>query len=203
MAGDEHAAHTSSENFTTAEHNVRNMFGHGSGGPPGPSASLPRRQQATSLAPLPVPLQPLRSQTPSIPEWFPIMRANINGYFPAKDDAAAYKLLLHLLCQYQREVEYRERHGDPKQWDKFWHEPSKNWPHEHQRLKGGWWKCRSEPDAPEAQRRCIICHRGRKKQADQPPEDPKAELDFLMGHMQSAMEEVARMDQAVVRQLLN
>ena len=43
-------------------------------------------------------------------------------------------------------------------WPKQFHEPHGAWPNANQRERGGWWACRSGPDASRAERDCQLCH---------------------------------------------
>jgi hypothetical protein len=45
------------------------------------------------------------------------------------------------------------------QWDLHFHERNHGWTTEHARRYGGWWKCRSGPNAPEIEQKCLHCRR--------------------------------------------
>ncbi|KAI4867091.1 hypothetical protein F4820DRAFT_468311 [Hypoxylon rubiginosum] len=179
--------------LTRVERNVKHMFGF----------SLDRLRSQEPILLSQKDTHPIQSQSPPVPDWFPILRSKFKQLLPDGDIADAFKALLQLIDKLQNEVEYWNRRGGAKSWDKIWHEPNKRWPHEFQRLKGGWWKCRSAPDAPLAERRCPVCHVKPKKTAQQPNrQNPQGKLDTVMECIHVAMEEVAKTDQAVVRQRL-
>ncbi|XXG99165.1 hypothetical protein Hte_005500 [Hypoxylon texense] len=175
--------------LTKVEHNIKRMFGF----------RLDRlRSQEPTLSP-----QTNQPQSPPIPDWFYVLRSKFHQLLPHGDVAVGFQALLKTIDKLQKEAECWKQQGGPKSWDKVWHKPNKQWPHEFQRLKGGWWKCRSGPEAPDAERWCSVCHKTQNtaQQPDQPNQkNPQEKLDTIMGFIRVAMEDVAKMDQEVVKQ---
>jgi len=87
-----------------------------------------------------------------IPEWFPKERVE-----------HAWEALTAMLNEYVVLEEISQGYGHKPSnhasgWDKEFHNKDKKWA-ALGRPGGGWWKCKSGPDAPAAERSCDICHR--------------------------------------------
>ncbi|KAI1481440.1 hypothetical protein F4774DRAFT_32088 [Daldinia eschscholtzii] len=95
-------------------------------------------------------------RTLHIPEWFEHFEMPLKG----RNREARWNDLTNRI--YTLETKIRHRNDDEESgkalWDKKWHEPDKRWSFAYRRQHGGWWKCRSGPDAPAAEAKCRLCH---------------------------------------------
>ncbi|KAL7627635.1 hypothetical protein AAE478_001828 [Parahypoxylon ruwenzoriense] len=161
-----------------------------------PSPGMP--QSRSTLSGTTFPFEPFSSPVNEacIPDWFLLLDANQKLDLVGDDIKARW---VHLLGY----IDTLEKVAQKPVWDKQWHEPSPKWQFSHRREKGGWWKCRSGPDAPEVERQCRRCH-GDAKQPHPPQRkaDPKKKLGRIMDAISEAMREVAEKDKAIVLERL-
>ncbi|KAI3318617.1 hypothetical protein HD806DRAFT_306314 [Xylariaceae sp. AK1471] len=138
-----------------------------------------------------------------IPDWFPVAEAQGNIECNGATMEARFKNLnnfIHDLESAKSQLEYQEKHPDEEgvvkdyTWDKHWHQPNPGWRHEHQRQKGGLWKCRKGPDATGAENRCRLCSNAEEPEAVHPAKV----LDDVMKYIREAMAEVAEKDKKEV-----
>ncbi|KAI1775221.1 hypothetical protein F4818DRAFT_42433 [Hypoxylon cercidicola] len=177
--------------LSKVDRNVKRMFGFHLDGCP--SRKVLSSSQADT--------HPAPPNPPHIPDWFYILHSKSEPFLAAGDVTIIFLTLLQLIDKLQKEVECWNQLNGKRGWDKNWHEPNMKWPHEFQRLKGGWWKCRSGPEAPDVERQCSLCNFKPKKAAQQPSLAKSGEkLDAIMKSITATMKEVAKEDQAVVRQ---
>ncbi|KAI0206324.1 hypothetical protein F4808DRAFT_114999 [Astrocystis sublimbata] len=139
-----------------------------------------------------------------VPDWFPV--AESRGFIEIMDGATVkerFKGLLNYI--YQLEIErgqqaYQAKH--PKKegavknynWDMYWHSPNPGWTHEHQRRKGGWWKCQKGCKGTATENSCEICPVA---EIFEPP-PPSQALDSLMKEIRKAMAIVSRDDKKTI-----
>ncbi|KAF3062158.1 hypothetical protein GL218_04015 [Daldinia childiae] len=160
----------------------------------------PPLQKSTSDAPLSGPPTSSRRNL-HIPEWFEHFKMPLKG----RNREARWNDLLSRIYTLETKI----RHGSDDEasekspWDKKWHEPNKKWPFAHRREHGGWWKCRSGRDAPEAERRCWLCH-GQPETPEQAAEErsAKEKLDELQSAIDEAMTVVGEKDKAIALEML-
>ncbi|KAK3905702.1 hypothetical protein C8A05DRAFT_12510 [Staphylotrichum tortipilum] len=98
----------------------------------------------------------------SIPAWFTILDAKGTVALSAPTPMGRFKELLHCMgnASYSAREEQWLRDARPEKLSpaKEYHEPHDGWPTAKQRARGGWWTCRSGPDASPAERNCELCH---------------------------------------------
>ncbi|KAI1155193.1 hypothetical protein F4825DRAFT_83417 [Nemania diffusa] len=138
-----------------------------------------------------------------IPDWFPIAEAQGNIEMSGVTVEDRFKSLLNYIHQLESaksQCEYKEKHPNEEgiwqdcNWDKHWHEPNPEWPHEIHRKKGGLWKCRKGPTATAAENQCKLC-----SDVTTPSPPPPAQLlDDVMKHIKEAMAAVAGNDKETV-----
>jgi hypothetical protein len=141
----------------------------------------------------------------TVPQWFTILDAKGTVDLSRATPLDRYKELLHVVGNVSaaaREEEWLDesrpyRHS----WDKEYHEPNPNWSNELQRSRGGWWRCRSDPDAPPAERYCSRCHRG-----DQPApaktkqvQSAKERYQHIVAEIDAAKAEAMKRDELTVK----
>jgi hypothetical protein len=102
---------------------------------------------------------PTRDGIWCLPDWFPKSRH--------VDPWDAFREVMAYLVQMEESTQkgYQQRKVDSQEWSLHFHEKGKHWTTEHAQDFGGWWKCRDDKDAPEAERRCIHCHRFKREEA--------------------------------------
>ncbi|KAI1377565.1 hypothetical protein F4677DRAFT_40745 [Hypoxylon crocopeplum] len=168
---------------------------------PGP----PQKRGSVLGASFPLELSPTPSSTLQIPDWFPVLDTSDKLYLEGTGLSARWNSLLQRIDTLEKRIEdekMREMAKKPT-WDKEWHDPSPRWKFPHQRKNGGWWKCRSGPDAPDAERMCHRCHyKPQTKQQQIPKLESKEELGCIMDAVTQAMGEIAQKDKAVAREIL-
>ncbi|KAI0458701.1 hypothetical protein F5B21DRAFT_402821 [Xylaria acuta] len=134
-----------------------------------------------------------------IPDWFPVAEAQGMIDMSGATLEERFKSLLHYIYHLELEKsqqEYQEEHPDDEgivkdyNWDKRWHPPNPGWRHEHQKKKGGLWKCRRGPAGTAAENKCKICPDIEISK----PSPPAQVLDRLMKDIGEAMAIVARND---------
>ncbi len=82
-------------------------------------------------------------------------------------------------------------------WPKQYHEPHAAWPNPKQRTRGGWWTCRSGPDASPAERSCRLCHT-----PDPAPSERRSSADVhqhILDEIEKAMAEANKRDRLVLK----
>ncbi|RDW79628.1 hypothetical protein BP6252_04266 [Coleophoma cylindrospora] len=117
--------------------------------PPGPPGTLPDRDTCGAY----------------IPEWFP------------KEEVAkpwaSYLALINRIVELQQILEgIPHNHPARPKFNYQYHDPSMHW--KGMRRRGGWWKCRSDQNAPLYERLCNLCHK-----LDTEKVGPKNEEEFL------------------------
>ncbi|KAI1744164.1 hypothetical protein F4680DRAFT_283970 [Xylaria scruposa] len=134
-----------------------------------------------------------------IPDWFPVAEAH--GIIDMKGVTVEerFKNLLNYIFQLELEKsqqEYHKKHPDEEgivknhNWNKRWHQPNSGWRHEHQKEKGGWWKCRKGPAGTDAENNCKLCQ----DIEISDPTPPAQVLNRLMDDIREAMAIVGRND---------
>ncbi|KAI2469950.1 hypothetical protein F4781DRAFT_200467 [Annulohypoxylon bovei var. microspora] len=131
----------------------------------------------------------------NIPDWFPLLKIPVNG----DDLQSRWTNFLSFFGVLDKAIKLKYDLEKPK-WDKKWHDPHPKWPHTHRALKGGWWKCRSGPDAPKAEAECRMCHKV--TQLPNQPFNMEERHKEIMNAINEAMREVAEKDKAAVLAML-
>ncbi|KAI1180722.1 hypothetical protein F4777DRAFT_597461 [Nemania sp. FL0916] len=138
-----------------------------------------------------------------LPEWFHIAETQGNIQMTGATAEQRFKSLLNYIYQLESaksQLEYQEKHPEEElntpdpHWDKHWHQPNPGWRHEHQRERGGLWKCRKGPEATVAENGCRLCRHVELVEATPPAQI----LDDLMRFIGEAMATVAKDDKKQV-----
>ncbi|KAL2159872.1 hypothetical protein VTH06DRAFT_2005 [Thermothelomyces fergusii] len=108
------------------------------------------------------PVSNVDSVVTTVPPWFAILDAKGTVKLRATGPVDRLKELLQILqtsWNAAREEEWADEFRPNRHaWKKQYHEPSDAWPNALRRKRGGWWACRSGPDASPAERSCKLCH---------------------------------------------
>jgi len=129
----------------------------------------------------------------SPPDWFKILEKKGKVKLHANGQKARYQELVSMLStaswMMNREEEDMDNGAAPKkQWTKEWHEPNKFWPYKKWQERGGFWTCRSGPEASVAERRCTVCKSKRPTpQAKQSTSSTPSTYKSLMNEIDDAM----------------
>ena len=106
----------------------------------------------------------------TIPPWFTILDAKgtvkLYGATPLDRFRELTQSMGNSYAAAREERRNDESRPNKKLWPKQFHEPHGAWPKANQRERGGWWACRSGPDASRAERDCQLCH------AEEPEPEP-------------------------------
>lgn len=157
--------------------------------------SLITSTEVDSLTNIVVPPEPL------VPDWFPVFD-NLNIIrLMCTTPSSRFIELVNNLSRLQETVKAAEEEERKPKWDKEWHEPRSGWSTRVQRQNGGWWKCRSGPDAPRIERTCRMCRNAERRSETQssPRGIHQEKLDLLVEAIDQAMKEVGQRDIAIVR----
>ncbi|KAI0888837.1 uncharacterized protein GGS22DRAFT_63591 [Annulohypoxylon maeteangense] len=152
-------------------------------------------QSGLSLPAAPFLFQPSPSkpQNDNIPDWFPLLKIPVKG----DDLQSRWTSFSNTFSALEKAMELKD---DKPKWDKTWHEPNPKWQFEFRVKKGGWWKCRSGPDAPKVEAECRLCHGATE------PSKKTASLEErykeMMDAINEAMREVAEKDKAAALSML-
>ncbi|KAK4217815.1 hypothetical protein QBC37DRAFT_33206 [Rhypophila decipiens] len=129
--------------------------------PTGPVTATPRDH-----APLRIPSQ--TQHEIKIPRWFAVLDASGRIGLEGETPEARYQDLVAALQDLEnaREIEESEGPAEQKTFQKEWHEANPSWPWPNRQKRGGWWTCRSGPDASEAEQKCSVCHKAAASQVN-------------------------------------
>ncbi|KAG7287986.1 hypothetical protein NEMBOFW57_007506 [Staphylotrichum longicolle] len=137
----------------------------------------------------------------AIPDWFTILDAK--GTVPLYGDTplARFKELIQSMANSSwaaRDEQWEdEARPDRNSWRKEYHEPHSSWPNAKQRSRGGWWLCRSGPDASAAERNCKLCHVA--TPAQRPRRTSTATHQHILDEVEKAMTEANKRDRLMLK----
>ncbi|KAH6856721.1 hypothetical protein B0I37DRAFT_81320 [Chaetomium sp. MPI-CAGE-AT-0009] len=140
----------------------------------------------------------------SVPEWFVIMEAKKVVPLRGATLLDRFKDLLLLmgtsLNDAREEQWVEESRPDKHTWNKQYHQPNDAWPNSTRRIRGGWWHCRSDPDAPPPERSCKLCHREVPvpRAEDQGPSE-KERCQRLLENIEAAQAEANKKDRLLLK----
>lgn len=120
----------------------------------------------------------------TIPEWFKILEERQCVHLRSQEPGHRYNELLTQVAQLEENLEAERHYGGPqkaKDWDKYYHPASQHWEKPWQQKRGGWWKCRSGPGAPKAERYCRECHDSEKVSETENNQIPKGAVIVTIG----------------------
>jgi hypothetical protein len=150
----------------------------------------------------------LDTVAPTVPEWFTILDARgFNPLYAGATPKERFKNLLEVtgaLLHSAKEDQYAdESRPERYTWNKEYHEPNDGWPKAVQRAIGGWWACRSGPDASPAERNCRLCHQRGVKEAVSASTPSMADLyQRILNEIESAMAEANKRDRSRLKHQL-
>ncbi|KAI2619957.1 hypothetical protein GGR54DRAFT_639721 [Hypoxylon sp. NC1633] len=181
----------------------------GRSSPDNPSSPVSGTQLSSPASLFPIEPTLALPSRPIIPDWFAVLDKSNMIKLHGADPTSRWNSLLGLMSSLDKQVEQDRIDATENKpiWDKVWHDPDDCWPYSwpfpHQRAKGGFWRCRSGPDAPEAERYCFRCHvrfRRSKQQLSAPK--PEEQLQKVMDAIMKAMGEVAERDKIVAMHMM-
>ncbi|KXX80285.1 hypothetical protein MMYC01_203632 [Madurella mycetomatis] len=95
----------------------------------------------------------------TVPEWFTILDGKGIIELRGPSSMERFEELITTIGQPPADSSEKRKETPPERpFDKEYHEPNRAWPLPKWRIRGGWWKCRSGPEASPAERRCKLCH---------------------------------------------
>ncbi|KAK3940641.1 hypothetical protein QBC46DRAFT_121591 [Diplogelasinospora grovesii] len=127
---------------------------------------------------MPFPYGPLQcntlapaADTITVPAWFGIWEKKKGIKAGVAGEKARFQKLMAVVHDLYAKMKKEEEGGAPQEpeseekkvWSKEWHEPNKHWPYEKWRKRGGWWACRSGPEASPAERACRVCQPAKRR----------------------------------------
>ncbi|KAL2153143.1 hypothetical protein VTH82DRAFT_4298 [Thermothelomyces myriococcoides] len=140
----------------------------------------------------------------AVPGWFTILDAKGTVKLRGTTPMDRLKELLQILgtsFNAAREEQWVDelrpkRHA----WRKQYHEPDSAWPNALQRSRGGWWACRSGPDASPAERSCKLCHqRVASPKCQVSIQTAKEQYQHILKEIEAAQAEASRKDQLILK----
>ncbi|KAK4126297.1 hypothetical protein N657DRAFT_567277 [Parathielavia appendiculata] len=133
----------------------------------------------------------------TVPEWFTILDARGTVQLYRTTPLDRFKELLQVIGNTSiaaREEQWAdESRPNRHTWNQQFHKASPHWANELRRTRGGWWTCRSGPDAPPAERYCALCHD--QSAAKRRPASAKERYQHILDEIDTAMEEAKERDQ--------
>ncbi|KAK3390396.1 hypothetical protein B0H63DRAFT_519621 [Podospora didyma] len=105
---------------------------------------------------------PTLKDTIKVPNWFAVLEARGVVKLNASGQQARYDELITTLAVCSQKMQNTEQ-APKKPFNKQWHEPNPDWPFQDRREKGGWWMCRTGPDATKAEKACKACYAARRE----------------------------------------
>ncbi|GAB1318839.1 hypothetical protein MFIFM68171_09049 [Madurella fahalii] len=95
----------------------------------------------------------------TVPEWFTILDGKgiveLRGLSPID----RFEELINTIGRPPAGSSGKQKETTLKQpFAKEYHEPNRAWPLPKWRIRGGWWRCRSGPEASAAEKNCKLCH---------------------------------------------
>lgn len=147
------------------------------------------------------------SESIEVPEWFNIMDRNRRVGVLSNTPRARYTALLNRISDLtgKMRTEAADKEANPsakggKLFSKQWHEPDDGWPYPSWRTHGGWWVCRTDEEATEAEKRCRQCRTQLKSKMNlKPAMSPKEEYEALMREIERAMKDGMEDDKKAVK----
>jgi hypothetical protein len=104
----------------------------------------------------------LDSVITTIPEWFTILESKGTVKLYTATPIDRFKELVQFIGRLPSNARAEQKviaeEGVKKPFIKRYHNPGRGWPTAKQRIRGGWWTCRSTPDAYAAELGCGVCH---------------------------------------------
>lgn len=95
----------------------------------------------------------------TVPEWFTILDGKGIIELRSPSPMERFEELITMIGRPPADSSEKRKESPPERpFDKEYHEPNRVWPLPKWRIRGGWWKCRSGPEASPAERRCKLCH---------------------------------------------
>lgn len=146
-----------------------------------PSLLVPRntKQEPTAVPP------------ETLPEWFAVLESRKKIPLAGNDRKQRWVELFNRIS-----ILSREKNSDPEgtgridQWgDKEWHDAHASWPHENQRKKGGFWKCRRGLGATTVERACKKCNRKKIRKQREKQEKKLTPVENFRKQFKTAVEE--------------
>ncbi|KAK4236361.1 hypothetical protein C8A03DRAFT_16977 [Achaetomium macrosporum] len=136
----------------------------------------------------------------TVPEWFILLETKGTVQLHGATALDRYKELIQVLgntCVIGRDAQWAVAERPKKPFTKQYHGPDPGWPNEKQRVVGGWWSCRSGPDASLAENRCKLCHprgpSGRTTETVMYPSSAE-EHKYILAEIEEAMAEANKRD---------
>jgi len=139
----------------------------------------------------------------TIPDWFTILDAKGTVPLYGETPLARFKELTNSMAHSSwaaRDEQWdEEARPDRNSWRKEYHEPHRSWPNAKQRSRGGWWLCRSGPDASAAERNCKLCHTRDATAAQRPRRTSAATHKHILDEVEKAMAEANKRDRLMLK----
>lgn len=134
-----------------------------------------------------------------IPDWFYDLDKSGRVALRSADFEDRYRELLNKMYRLLTEIDDEKHgHGKKKKFDKNWHEADPGWPHPQHQKYGGWFKCRSGPEATKAELNCTQCHRAGGGQAAGDARTSQQQYDDLMKQIKISSERIMEQDKKKV-----
>jgi len=137
-----------------------------------------------------------------VPRWFKVLEATgATGLRTRQSEPERYKEFISLMVELRQQMDEDAKGStssqsrsqqQAKKPAKQWHNPNSGWPYRHWRKSGGWWVCRTGPEATIAERGCPLCNTSQRqcavKSSTQPMEKTAVErYNEMMKDVDKAM----------------
>jgi hypothetical protein len=138
----------------------------------------------------------------AVPEWFTILDSKGIIRLRARNPRDRLKELLKMIADTSLASTTEQVNPPKKASTKEYHDPNPGWPYIKWRVRGGWWTCRSGPEASRAERKCKLCHK-EEAEAPVPSAAGPSNTDkhkMLMAEVDKAMAEANKRDNMRLRE---
>ncbi|KAK4043341.1 hypothetical protein C8A01DRAFT_13046 [Parachaetomium inaequale] len=140
----------------------------------------------------------------AVPLWFTILDARGTIELRSATPLDRFKELLRVMgtsSNTAREEQWADEfRPNRNSWNKHYHKPNDAWPNAIQRSGGGWWACRSGPDASPAELNCKLCHpRDLVSPESDPAPSATVRYQHILDEIETAQAEANKRDQLVLK----
>jgi hypothetical protein len=140
----------------------------------------------------------------AVPLWFTILDARGTIELRSVTPLERFKELFRVMgtsSNTAREEQWADEFRPNRHtWDKHYHKPNDAWPNAIQRSGGGWWTCRSGPDASSAELTCKLCHPRDQVSPESAPEPSATErYQNILDEIESAQAEANKRDHLMLK----
>jgi hypothetical protein len=138
----------------------------------------------------------------NVPDWFHVLDGKPSLKLRGETPLDRFRHLLRRLQKFReagKEEELIEASRPKWKLKLEYHDPHPGWATELRRQKGGWWVCRSGPDAPHQEQYCKLCHKDGTSKDAVLPQTYTEKYQEILYEVRAAMAEQSKKDALMFR----